>query len=712
MSKAKPDAGRHAILWPSVMLLVLVLGGALLGEWLIRVQGSAKLELALRQEEALAKGGVRTAAQIVERTLDLSRTVHAIASLARNYHMRGVGHEAAPLETMLTELAREERSNILQIAIIDEDGRLVFSTVPGWTTMDLSDREHFRVHRDGRRAPFLSAPLVGRASGRWSVQVTQAILHEGSGEFAGVVVVSVDPLLISAALRQSQFGADAFTGLIRTDGIVLARSHMPETAMGARIAPETMDRLRAEPEAVGDIASPFTGEVLTVAWRQLDHWPLVVSHGLRRVPVMEAVEASIARWRMQLLLGLGAVAGLWVTVLLWRSRRLAALRAAQADASRQEMAELVAALPGAAYRGVATPDGRLALVQTSEGLGRLIGQGEDVESQRQEWEDLLDEEGRQARATNHANAILQGESVVEYRLRRADGPWIWVRDYARARRRGQAAETEIVGVLSDITQEREVAAQAVTSAKLATLGEMATGLAHELSQPAAAITLAADLTAAEWDSGDPVRQARGRERLDLIARQTMRMRDIVQHLQIFARRDSNSQQLEAVSLAQALSGALGLVQGTLNTSGIALEVDLPPNLPPVRGQLVPLEQVLVNILLNARDAMEGIDPALRRAHIAARAVTGEDMVELSIRDHGPGFTAEQRNRAFEPFFTTKPLGKGTGLGLAIVYGTLSSFGGRIRLENADDGGAMVVLELRQAEPRDPAAPPTELEVIP
>lgn len=696
------------LLRPAALLVGLLFALGALGVFLIEAHRQRTLAEALLQQERLAIGGVRTAAQLVERTLDLTRTVHAVASLARNYHLNGQAQNAPPMEAILVELAREERASILQIAMIDSGGQLVFSTVPGWQPMDLSDREHFRVHRDGLREPFISTPLVGRASNRWSVQVTRAILGDRDGEFAGVVVVSVDPLEISAALQQGHFGVEAVTTLTRHDGLILARSHEPERTLGQRISDSARTIFASRTEGAAGMRSPFTADDMTVAWRALANWPLVVANGLPRGPLHADANQTAAELRMRLAMALGVLGALAASALLWRSRRQAAAAAASAEALHREMADLVAALPGAAYRGLARAEGRLTLTQATEGLARLTGRPMQDAPAAMDWDHLLDQEGRKARATLVATAIAGQESVGEYRLRHADGHWIWVRDHARTRRPVRTGEVEVVGVLSDITREREMAAQAANSAKLATLGEMATGLAHELNQPASAIALAADLAVIEMRSGDPTRVARAQQRLETIVQQIMRMQQIVEHFQIFSRGDTHNDELAAISLEDALAGALGLMHGTLNASGVRVSVNLPADLPRVIGQLVPLEQVLVNLLLNARDAMEATPPAQREVHIAAQSDMAAGEVRLRVADTGPGFTPEQLARALEPFYTTKPPGKGTGLGLSIVYGTLRAFGGGITTGNCPGGGAELTLHLRAAtQDHRPARGPRE-----
>lgn len=675
------------------LLLPLGMGGAML----IRADSALFLAGELEQQQQLARGGARTAAQIVERTLDLTRTVHSVASLARNYHLRGESQNAIPMEGILTELAREERSGILQIAIIDTSGTLVFSTVAGWQAMDLSDREHFRVHAEGLRTPFISVPLVGRASQRWSVQVTHPIRDERGGRFAGVVVVSVDPLEISRAFLQSHFGADALTTLARMDGTVLARSRDAERFLGQRFNAVSTARYASSPAGVETVTSSLSGDDLVVAWEHINHWPLVVLHGLNFTEIEQRVAAREAAQVMRLFIVLFSLGALVAALLLWRARRRAAAVALQAEASRREVADLVNALPGAAYRLLLAPGRPPLTMQVTEGLARLTGRDAETTASALGWMSFVDEDGRLARARHLADAELHRESVTEYRLHHADGRWVWVRDNARARTRTVGGMTEIVGVLTDITQQRALAAQAMSTAKLVTLGEMATGVAHELNQPATAIALAADLAVLELSSADTARHAKARDRLDGIVRQVMRMREIIEHFQLFGRTDSHAGEPKPVSVQAAVAGALSLVHGTLNASGVRPMVDLPDDLPPVLGLLVPLEQVLVNLLINARDAMEDTPREERLVRICARADVDAGEVVLRVMDQGCGFNPEQLSRAFEPFYTSKPPGKGTGLGLAIAYGTIRSFGGQISVGNGPAGGAELTVRLRKAE---------------
>jgi C4-dicarboxylate-specific signal transduction histidine kinase len=128
------------------------------------------------------------------------------------------------------------------------------------------------------------------------------------------------------------------------------------------------------------------------------------------------------------------------------------------------------------------------------------------------------------------------------------------------------------------------------------------------------------------------------------------------------------------------------------------------DLPAVQGRLIPLEQVLVNLLINARDAMAHLPVGQRVVTLAVDRPSGADWITIFVRDQGHGLPEGIVQHAFEPFFTTKPPGQGTGLGLSIAYGTILAFGGEITLGNLPGGGAEVAIRLRLAYPAEVAVP--------
>ena len=375
---------------------------------------------------------------------------------------------------------------------------------------------------------------------------------------------------------------------------------------------------------------------------------------------------------------------------------------------RRYTERMLEGLPVAVFSGDLRADGDFTLDYISPGATRITGWQPDALHNLQDFVDKATPYAGQLLKEAMQQAFAAGAATLDYPLRRADGSASWLLLRVRVtERKGDGSPATIAGTLTDVTEERRIAEQAANAAKLATLGEMATGLAHELNQPLAVITMAAENTLRSLERNDPARLPDVPERLQRIVRQAMRARAIVDHLRIFGRNEAEA--LGAIQLQEAIEGAKILVGGLLRESGITLQENLPPDLPAVYGGLVPAEQVIVNLLVNARDAIR--DAGSVPGEVTLSAEVSGDMLVLSVRDSGPGFRPELLPHIFEPFFTTKEVGKGTGLGLSICHGTMRSFGGMIEARNHPQGGAEFRLSFRLAHevgmPGD--ATPTEAQ---
>ncbi|SMO64222.1 sensor histidine kinase [Paracoccus laeviglucosivorans] len=223
--------------------------------------------------------------------------------------------------------------------------------------------------------------------------------------------------------------------------------------------------------------------------------------------------------------------------------------------------------------------------------------------------------------------------------------------------------------------------------KLAALGQMSASLSHEINQPLAAARNYADSAAILIERGD---YARARENIGEILALVDRMAAIGKHLRHAARKPDD--QLGAVPLTSLLHETQTIVAARLASSGAVLTLDVPDGLPPLRAGPTRLQQVLVNLLTNAADAVEGRDD--RRITLSAR-VQG-DRIAIRVRDHGPGIPDAIAARIFDPFFTTK--GFGLGLGLSITSNIVRDFGGEISCRNAAPGAEFcVTLPIAAAE---------------
>src|SRR6266550_2637392 len=228
--------------------------------------------------------------------------------------------------------------------------------------------------------------------------------------------------------------------------------------------------------------------------------------------------------------------------------------------------------------------------------------------------------------------------------------------------------------------------QLVQAGKLATLGELTTGVAHELNNPLNNIGLfvgnAVDLIElAPTDKAPVVRE------LDHAMQQVRKATEIISHLRTFGRAAPANR--EALFLRGVIERALSLMQEQLRLREIEVTVDLGPQDPLVVGNFIQLEQVFINLLTNARDALA--DSPRKRIHISGSV--GPRAVEITFADTGHGIPPGRERRIFDPFFTTKEVGKGTGLGLSITYGIIKEHGGTVSVVSAPGEGARFLIQL-------------------
>jgi len=246
---------------------------------------------------------------------------------------------------------------------------------------------------------------------------------------------------------------------------------------------------------------------------------------------------------------------------------------------------------------------------------------------------------------------------------------------------------ETTGEMQRREQElRDKQEQLVQAGKLATLGELTTGVAHELNNPLNNIGLfvgnAVDLIElAVTEKGQIVGELRH------AMQQVSKATEIISHLRTFGRAAPVNR--EAISLREVIARALSLMREQLRLREIEVTVDLGPEEPLVVGNEIQLEQVFINLLTNARDAVA--ESPRKQIRIAAAA--GSGVVEVTVADSGHGIPPGLERRIFDPFFTTKQVGKGTGLGLSITYGIINEHGGTISVVSPPGDGATFLIHL-------------------
>jgi len=242
-----------------------------------------------------------------------------------------------------------------------------------------------------------------------------------------------------------------------------------------------------------------------------------------------------------------------------------------------------------------------------------------------------------------------------------------------------------------VTTLKGTQAQLVQSEKLSAVGQFVAGVAHELNNPLTAVIGFADLLS-QVSSDEKTRP-----HLELIAKSAHRCHKIVQSLLSFARQHAPERKL--VKLNQVVEEVLEIMAYDLRTSNIKVVTQFAAKLPPIMADAHQLQQVFVNILSNARQALQ---PYRQDGEITVRTFASGDSVHLEFADNGPGIAPENLTRIFDPFFTTKPVGKGTGLGLSLSYGIIQEHGGRISAHSAVGRGTVFTIELPVAADKTPA----------
>ncbi|MEW6283686.1 MAG: ATP-binding protein, partial [Candidatus Eremiobacterota bacterium] len=229
---------------------------------------------------------------------------------------------------------------------------------------------------------------------------------------------------------------------------------------------------------------------------------------------------------------------------------------------------------------------------------------------------------------------------------------------------------------------QESEAQLVHSSKMAAVGQLAAGIAHELNTPLGTVVLSLDML------GSMVDQPRACERIEMATREAMRAQTIVDTLLLYSR--ETSRQRTPVDLNRLVRDTLLLVDYQLRQGGASVELAL-ASLPQVTCNANEIQQVLINLLLNARDAVEGQPPERRVLQVCTH-LEGDQAV-LEVHDGGTGVPADVRDRIFDPFFTTKPVGRGTGLGLSLSHQLATAHGGELSFRDRPGGGTVFSLRL-------------------
>jgi len=281
----------------------------------------------------------------------------------------------------------------------------------------------------------------------------------------------------------------------------------------------------------------------------------------------------------------------------------------------------------------------------------------------------------------------------EFRIVRPDGQVRWVMGKGRVELDASGGASRLAGGILDRTEHRQLEEELQQVRKLDAVGQLAAGIAHNFNNMLTVILSSAELAAKRSSPDVAALLEEGRQA-------AIRAAKMVRQLMLFSGRDQQLEPREE-DIAGIVSRTVAMCR-TMFDKGIAVELGITPDLGSVRCEAVQIEQAILNVLLNARDALEGAESGERciRVHLEKSwrgdgepLASSERWVRIEISDNGAGMSPEVKRRALEPFFSTKGPGRGTGLGLSTTYAIVKKHGGRVEIESKEGAGTTVALVL-------------------
>lgn len=576
------------------------------------------------------------------------------------------------------------REPLFQFAVADKHGRLIASSEFGANTgLDLSDRQHIRVQLDGTTdAMYFSVPLIGRASGRLSINVTRPVVA-ADGTVVAVVITSVNPQHFSTYLQDFSAPSSHLAQLVGVDGVIRARSDQNDAPLGGTVRdPALLKLMQMRKASVTRAAFGVDGRPHLVAYRPVEGYDLNVVVGLdvQHLDASQIVEGRVV-------VGFSLVVALLVVAMGIAYDRIAAMNAgalelrARSEERRSQLERMGALLSDC--------DAILLLVDST---GRVLASNPAFRRMFQFTSPNDADDGPVAddvavlvsRAISAPRFPFRISGVAEDRngIRR-EFIWSWIK-----LQKETSNDEEFLGVAVDHTDLRQKELMLIHASKLSSLGRQSAAVCHELSQPLNVVSLGLDNLRRDITGG--VGLDGQIKRLDRLSNSIRRAGRILDRFRSFVRVPSRP--LESLHVRALVVSAIDSVADLFNQNGIRIQFRADADAV-VRANRLELEQVFVNILINAAESIiansaSGEETGL--VTVSLDLVSEEDRIEISFRDDGCGLPEDFVRFGIRPFSSTKEEQGGIGLGLAISDATIQSLGGKIRFMNVENGAVFFV----------------------
>ena len=704
-SKANPRTWFATLRHDPITIGILFVAIAIIAVMWIAVEAkitqarATKISDAQRENSNLA----RAFEEHTIRTLEYVNEI--VLSIQKQYEAKG---QRFDLQTFYKE-AQPNLAVVRNAVITDETGQIVLSTEPA-PRLSLADREHIKVHTGaGNQEMFISKPVLGRVNKQFSIIATRRA-NKPDGSYAGVVGVAIDPGYFSTFYQEVDLGSKGIVTLVGTDGIVRARLARDSTLLGQDISQaKSFQRLTGTPAVAAVPAETYVSRSVVdnveriYASRRVRGYPLLVFVGTATNESLTAVTADAHADRVAMSLATVVIGIFAIFLVAFNLRR----RQAQAalHASEWQTHALLDGIPDRSW--LKDAQGRYQAINRAEEQAHGIPAAQIIGKNALEFRPA-----HEARGVNEEDRAAMASSVPLRFERRSNLGDSWSEIIKAPIRTEQGEVVGMVGISRDITARKQaeaahasLEAQLRESQKMQAIGTLAGGIAHDFNNALATILGNAEL-ARQDAASDPSSVL---ESVEEIRKAGNRARDLVKQILSFSRRQPTER--KPIGLGPMVLEAAHLLRATL-PARLSLEVHC-DDAPPVLADASQIEQVLINLVTNAMQAMHDgpgrisirldtvpLDAAITGTHLelqAMRARHPERTLRITVSDTGPGMDAATKERVFEPFFTTKPAGEGTGLGLSVVHGIVHGHEGAITVDSEPGKGTTFTVYLPVAD---------------
>ncbi|HZW13334.1 MAG TPA: ATP-binding protein [Noviherbaspirillum sp.] len=680
-------------------------------------------------------------AQAIVQTLSAADTL-ARRDFAR-FHQRARG--ALALSGLVTN-----------VVLRDEAGRQILNTAIDFgkpLNPQAAPEQVQKVFATGR--PTISPVFIGPVLKRPIMSVDVPVVI--NGKIAYALGIGIVPEHFNTLLKAQRLPSHWVAGVFDTTGTVAGRTNSPEQFVGRKANARLLQAMMASPEGSLETTTLEGIQTQTFYSRSpVTNWRVAIGIPLRTIEVELLQTLSLLALGVAALLGIGlmlarlmsqriahSVTALTapaialgegspvrvpqvhikeaaeVATAIGRAAGLLQERSAALQKSEADLRRLIAAIPGTVW--TATRDGAVDFVSqqwldyTGMSLSSQLGAG---------FLDVIHPEDRKDLLKTWQEAVSKGENFhAEYRILRHDGAYRWfkswgtpildenghcirwlgvvtdINDLKEAEEALQRTNADLKNRISEKEQAeaeariayqrlQETHEQLIQMEKLSALGTLVGGVAHEINNPLMGIKGYIEYVSDKMDEGRP------KEVLQRASAEVDRIGRIVKNMLVFSRSKS-SLSLGDVDLVQAVTKTVALVEADLQHQNIKLRISAPETPVIARGNMDNIQQAVLNLILNARDALKQHPPPYKVDISVSNEGNGQCII--SVADNGPGIPESIKSKIFDPFFTTKPAGQGTGLGLAVTRQLIEASGGSIDVGTAATGGASFVITVAEAE---------------